>query len=186
MDAEAAKLIGAGLAAIGAGLAAGGVGSTAVQVAKARGARVITSASSRHEAYLKQLGADEIHAYDKETIADVVKDVDVVINAVGSENQAAMGYVKRGGRVINIGGMTDAAACAARGITCMSGGPQAGGPTVGELIKELVKMADAGQFTVVIDKRFPLEQINEAFAFGRAGNREGKIAIDVTKDAMSK
>lgn len=165
--------------------AAGGVGSTAVQGSKARGAAVISSASSRHEAYLKKIGVDEIISYDKEDVAAKAKNIDVVINAVDSQNAAAVTYAKRGGRVVVIGGVPDATACAAAGVTCMGGGGRDGASN-GDLIRELVRLANAGQFTVLVDKVFPLEEANAALTLGRNGNREGKIVLAVRADSATR
>lgn len=165
--------------------AAGGVGSTAVQVAKSEGAYVIGSAASRHNDYLKSIGVDQVVNYDKEKVGDKVKDVDVVINSVGSENAAALTYAKKGGRVVQIAGQPDTAACAAAGVTCINGGPGKG-PSDGDLIKQLVQMADEGKYTVKVEKAFPLSAVNDAYTFGRSGDREGKVIIDVRSDATSK
>src|SRR3977135_552911 len=54
----------------------GGVGSFAVQIAKARGARVIATASTANQELLKQLGADVQVDYTKTKFEDAVKNVD--------------------------------------------------------------------------------------------------------------
>jgi NADPH:quinone reductase-like Zn-dependent oxidoreductase len=54
---------------------AGGVGSTAVQLAKWRGAHVIATASARNHEYLKSIGADEVVDYRTTRFEDVVKNV---------------------------------------------------------------------------------------------------------------
>ena len=162
--------------------AAGGVGSTAVQVAKSRGAYVIASASSIHNDYLKSLGVDEIVNYDKDAVGDKLKDVDVVINSVGSENAAAISYVRKGGRIIDIAGQADPAACAAAGVSCSSGGPGQG-PSDRELMRTLVQLANAGQYSVKVEKAFPLPDTSAAYAYGRSGNREGKLIITVNAGA---
>lgn len=165
--------------------AAGGVGSAAVQALKARGVYVITSASSRHDAYLKKLGADQIIAYDRQNVADLVKNVDAVLSMVGSENTAAVGYVKPGGRVITIAGQPDLPACSAAGVICVAGGPGQG-PANGELIRELVRMADDGRFQVTPERAFPLAEVQAAYEYARTGNREGKVVIDVTRQAAER
>lgn len=165
--------------------AAGGVGSTAVQAAKARGAHVIALASSQHNAYLKSIGAAEIVNYDKQNPADLIKDVDVVINTVGSENAAALGYARKGGRVVLIAGQPDAVACMQAAVECISGGPGQG-PSVGALMSDLVQMADRHQYTVDVEKSFPLAQANDAYAYGRTGNREGKVIVDVDAQATKR
>src|SRR5438132_7170976 len=66
----------------------GGVGSFAVQIAKARGACVIATASTANQDLLKQLGADAAIDYTKTRFEDVVKDVDAVLDPVGKETLA--------------------------------------------------------------------------------------------------
>lgn len=161
--------------------AAGGVGSAAVQLARAVGAHVIADASSQHHAYLKSLGADEIIDYDKESVADRAKNLDAVLNMVGGENSAAISYVRRGGVMLSAAGDYDEAACVAAGITCFHIRRQ--GPTNGELIRQVARLADEGRYQVKIEKSFPLAQTAAAFDFGLSGNREGKIVIDMHRNA---
>src|SRR6185369_5478556 len=63
----------------------GGVGSFAIQIAKARGAKVIATASTANQDFLKKLGADVAIDYTKQKFEDVVKDVDVVLNCVRAD-----------------------------------------------------------------------------------------------------
>lgn len=69
---------------------AGGVGHVAVQVAKARGARVIATARAAKHDFLRALGADEVIDYTTGAVSDRVKDVDVVIDLVGGAACIAM------------------------------------------------------------------------------------------------
>src|SRR5437870_10725131 len=81
----------------------GGVGSFAVQIAKARGALVIATASTANQDLLKQLGADVAVDYTKTRFEDVVKDVDAVLDPVGKETLArSYGVVKKGGIVMSL------------------------------------------------------------------------------------
>src|SRR5207244_7033791 len=66
----------------------GGVGSFAVQIAKARGARVIATASTANQDVLKQLGADVAVDYTKTKFEDVAKDVDAVLDPVRKDTLA--------------------------------------------------------------------------------------------------
>ena len=76
----------------------GGVGHMAIQIAKARGARVIATASTANQDFLKKLGADQAIDYTKTKFEDVVKDVDVVLDAVGGDTLTrSYGVVKKGG-----------------------------------------------------------------------------------------
>src|SRR3989449_3615573 len=81
----------------------GGVGSFAIQIAKARGARVIATASTANQDLLKQLGADVAVDYTKTRFEDVAKDVDAVLDPVGKEILArSYGVVKKGGIVMSL------------------------------------------------------------------------------------
>jgi NADPH:quinone reductase-like Zn-dependent oxidoreductase len=53
--------------------ASGGVGSLAVQLAKAKGAHVIGTASGRNEEFVRALGADEFVDYTKQNFEEIVK-----------------------------------------------------------------------------------------------------------------
>jgi NADPH:quinone reductase-like Zn-dependent oxidoreductase len=77
------------------------VGSFAIQIAKARGAKVIATASTANQDLLKQLGADVAIDYTKEKLEDVAKDVDVVLDSVGKDTLArSYGVVKKGGFIV--------------------------------------------------------------------------------------
>src|SRR5438067_6514433 len=66
----------------------GGVGTFAVQIAKARGAKVIATASTANQDLLKQLGVNQPIDYTTTKFEDVVKNVDVVLNAVRGDTLA--------------------------------------------------------------------------------------------------
>ncbi len=83
--------------------AAGGVGHFAVQLAKWKGARVIAVASSAHEAFLRELGADEFIDYTKHRPQDVAHDVDLVLDTVGgADSRRLLRVLKRGGALFPV------------------------------------------------------------------------------------
>ncbi len=78
---------------------AGGVASFAIQLAKHIGARVITTASAAHHAYLRGLGADQIIDYNQEDFTKVVSGVDAVFETVGGEvAKRSFAVLRPGGR----------------------------------------------------------------------------------------
>jgi len=91
--------------------AAGGVGITAVEIAKALGARVIAAASSDEKlAFAREAGADETINYSEASLRDAVKEltggkgVDVVYDPVGGDlAQAALRSLTWHGRYLVIG-----------------------------------------------------------------------------------
>src|SRR6266487_621052 len=81
----------------------GGVGSFAIQIAKARGAKVFATASTPNQDLLKQLGADVAIDYTKQKFEGVAKDVDVVLDSVGKDTLArSYGIVKKGGIIVSL------------------------------------------------------------------------------------
>src|SRR5437667_12449636 len=81
----------------------GGVGSFAIQIAKARGAHVIATASTANQDLLKQLGADVAIDYTKQKFEEIEHDVDLVLDPVGRDTLArSYGVVKKGGMVNTI------------------------------------------------------------------------------------
>ncbi|HWG77882.1 MAG TPA: NADP-dependent oxidoreductase [Steroidobacteraceae bacterium] len=162
--------------------AAGGVGSAALQVAKAQGAKVIAIASSQHNAYLKQLGADEIVNYDKSNPADRIKKADAVINTVDGSAAATLSYVKRGGAIVLPAGVIPRTQCASAGVTC-NGMDHARALSTTEALEQINALVDAGKFTVKVERSFPLEQAGQAQELDRAGHAEGKIVVVTTSEA---
>ncbi|PWK81983.1 NADPH:quinone reductase-like Zn-dependent oxidoreductase [Lentzea atacamensis] len=78
--------------------AAGGVGHVAVQLAKARGAYVIGTASTAKHDFVRSLGADEVVDYRHQDFTEI-EPVDVVFDLVGGE------YAERSAKVLKPGGV---------------------------------------------------------------------------------
>jgi len=162
---------------------AGGVGAMAVQIAKARGAYVIATASARNQEYLKSIGADETIDYTATAFEQVLHDLDVVLDTVGGDTlKRSPAVLKKGGRLITITGRPPADVCAARGITCVTAGASNGGNALAQ-VSDLVRK---GQLRVNVEATFPLEKAGEAQELNRAGHTRGKIVLDVRDDAAAK
>jgi NADPH:quinone reductase-like Zn-dependent oxidoreductase len=158
--------------------ASGGVGSIAVQVAKARGAYVIGTASGRRAEYLRSIGVDEMIDYTKGKFEDQIKDVDVVIDTVGEDTALrAFKTMKKGGHYISVAARNLEAHCAAAGVTC----PARANAQAMErnFYEEVGKLAAAGRLSLYIDKTFPLEQAGAAQSYSEQGRTQGKISLIV-------
>ena len=154
----------------------GGVGSFAVQIAKARGAKVIATASTANQDLLKQLGVDEPIDYTKTKFEDAVKDVDVVLNGVrGDTLSRSYGVVKKGGVIVSITDEPDAAACEKRGIRClrMMAHPDA------KVLEELTKLIEAGKITPIVSQTFSLADTAKAHEQVETHHTRGKIVLKV-------
>jgi NADPH:quinone reductase-like Zn-dependent oxidoreductase len=164
--------------------AAGGVGSAAVQIAKARGATVIAVASSRHDAFLQQIGADRIVNYDRGEKPEA-QGADVVVNTAPGQTLAALADVKRGGVLVSIVAPPPAQQCQSAGVSCPSQMGRNGTP-VSVQLTQLARLADEGRLSVHVEKTFPLEQAAAAEEFNRAGHAEGKVVLVVSPQAATR
>lgn len=159
--------------------AAGGVGHLAVQIAKARGAYVIGTASAGKHALLRSLGADELIDYTQADFAEAVRDVDVVLDTIGGDyGPRSLRVLRDGGWLVSLVTWDDAALvkeAAALGIragfTLVE--PDYAGMTA---IAELVR---AGQLHAEIDTVLPLEEAAKAHERGETGRVTGKIVLQV-------
>jgi NADPH:quinone reductase-like Zn-dependent oxidoreductase len=155
---------------------AGGVGSSAVQIAKARGAYVIATASRRHNALLRSLGADEVIDYHSVHAEDALKNLDVVLNTVDADTTGrSIAMVKPGGVLVSVVGTPPAAQCAVARIRCAITGP-----VTGEFLGALSALADQRQFHVSIEQRLPLSDAARAWEMNRHGHTGGKIILEVS------
>ena len=157
----------------------GGVGSFAIQIAKARGAKVIATASTANQDLLKQLGADVAIDYTKQKFEDVAKDVDVVLDSVGKDTLArSYGVVKKGGFIVTLVARIDQAELDKHGIRGASLGVE---PNSNELA-EIGKLIDEKKIKVVVSQTFPLSEARKAQEQAATGHTRGKIVLKVAHE----
>jgi NADPH:quinone reductase-like Zn-dependent oxidoreductase len=152
---------------------AGGVGALAVQIAKARGARVIATASPTNHEFLSDLGAIPVAYGDSvvERVREVAPDgVDVVADFVGGVREVTMAVLAAGGRQASI----------ADASVLETGGSWFWVRPSAEGLAELGRLADAGQLRVPVADVLPLEELPAAFALSREGHVRGKLVISVS------
>lgn len=158
--------------------AAGGVGHLALQLAKWQGARVIAVASGEHEAFLRELGADEVIDYTKVLPEDVVRDVDLVLDAVGGPTTGRfLRTLKRGGALFPVFplGFDGAAEAAQLGVTVSTVQVRSSGAQ----LAEVARLLDGGTIRVAIDSTFALADARAAHARAAKGHLRGKIVLTV-------
>jgi NADPH:quinone reductase-like Zn-dependent oxidoreductase len=157
----------------------GGVGSFAVQIAKARGARVIATASTANQDLLKQLGADVAIDYTKTRFEDVAKDVDAVLDPVGKETLArSYGVVKKGGIVMSLVARPDPVELEKRGIrgAAISVHPDA------EDLAEIARLIDAGKIKPVVTEVLPLSEAIAAQRQAETHHTRGKLVLRIADE----
>jgi NADPH:quinone reductase-like Zn-dependent oxidoreductase len=157
--------------------AAGGVGSFAVQLAKWKGAHVIGTASTRNQAFLRELGVDEAIDYEKTRFDDVVKDVDVVFDPIGGDMRARSWKVlKKGGILVSIVGPPPSADEAAKfGVRTAFFSAQ---PNAFQL-SEIAKLVDSGKIKPIVETVLPLSEARRAHELTESGHGRGKIVLQV-------
>jgi NADPH:quinone reductase-like Zn-dependent oxidoreductase len=157
----------------------GGVGSFAIQIAKARGAKVIATASTANQDLLKQLGADVAIDYTKQKFEDVAKDVDVVLDSVGKDTLArSYGVVKKGGFIVSIVRDPDPAELEKHGIHGASISVE---PNSSELA-DIGKLIDEKKIKVIVSQTFPLFEAAKAQEQVATGHTRGKIVLKVADE----
>ena len=96
---------------------AGGVGSLAIQLARAEGAEVVTTAHEEQREVLIQLGAQRVIDFTKERFEDLPEPFDVVLALIGGDTLTrSYSVVKRGGVLVTSSEPPDSEQCAKLGI----------------------------------------------------------------------
>ena len=156
--------------------AAGGVGSMAVQLAKAKGAYVIGTASGRNADFVKSLGADQVIDYTTTKFEEIGNDVDVVFDLIGGETgQRSFAVLKKGGFLVSAVQPPAEAACKAYGVR---GAMLAVDPN-GTRLEEITALVDAGKIKTFVEKVFPLREAKAALNLSKQGRTRGKIVLSV-------
>jgi NADPH:quinone reductase-like Zn-dependent oxidoreductase len=157
--------------------AAGGVGHVAVQIAKARGAYVIGTASASKHEFLRGIGVDETIDYRETDFTEVVKDVDVVLDTIGGDNALrSLRVLRPDGVLVSIlpGGSDDlyeeAGRLGVRALRMLVDADRSGMEAIAELV-------GAGKLRATIAGTFPLAEAAEAHALGDTGRTTGKLVL---------
>ncbi|MCH9764631.1 MAG: NAD(P)H-quinone oxidoreductase [Alphaproteobacteria bacterium] len=175
-----------------------GIGTTAIQLAKAFGAKVLTTAGSDAKcAACQTLGADRAINYRTEDFVDVVKQetgkrgVDVILDMVGGD------YIARNiraladdGRLVNIGYQSgsevtvDMMRVMLKRLTLTGSTlrirPNAVKGAIAAALKETVlPLLASGQVKVIVDSTFPLADAAKAHARMESSQHIGKIILTV-------
>jgi NADPH:quinone reductase-like Zn-dependent oxidoreductase len=159
--------------------AAGGVGHFAVQIAKARGAHVIGTASAPNHAFLRGIGADEMIDYRDTDVAGAVRGVDVVLDSIDDDNSIrSLRALRPGGLLVTLRSFgavdlaSEAEALGVRAIRMLVEHDHAG-------MLALAGLAGSGALRPTIAGSFPLSKAAEAHALGDTGRTVGKLVLTV-------
>ena len=157
--------------------AAGGVGHVAVQIAKARGAYVIGTASAGKHDFLREIGVDEAIDYRSTDFAEAVRDVDVVLDTLGGDTSVrSLRVLRPGGVVVSIlpvGSrefLEEAERLGVRAVRMLVDADRSGMNTVAEL-------AESGRLRATVAGAFPLAEAAKAHELGDTGRTTGKLVL---------
>ncbi|EWC60645.1 Bifunctional protein: zinc-containing alcohol dehydrogenase [Actinokineospora spheciospongiae] len=155
----------------------GGVGHLAVQVARARGATVIATASAAKHDFVRDLGADEVIDHRAADFAEVVAGVDVVLDTVGGDTAVrSLDVLRPGGLLVTIVEMTDAglaARAAGRGLRFagVTAEPDSAG------LAALADLVDSGRLRVHVGHVVALADAARAHELIATGSALGKVVL---------
>lgn len=155
---------------------AGGVGSIAIQLAKAKGAHVTTTASAAKSALVKSLGADEVIDYRAQDFSRIARDMDVVFDTIGGDTQEkSWSTLKPGGILVSITDRPseDRAKAEGKRAGFVFIGPNA------PILTDLADMVDTGQVRPLIGAEYGLNDTAKAQEASETGRATGKIVIYV-------
>ncbi|MEI6622652.1 MAG: NAD(P)-dependent alcohol dehydrogenase [Actinomycetes bacterium] len=170
--------------------ATGAIGSAAVQLLKTVGANVTAVCGPEHLDLVKSLGADRV--IDR-SAQDFTKDrakYDLVFDAVGKSSFGRCKALLKPGGIyastdLGPGAQNPVLAIVTPvfGITGMFGGKQAMLPIPPKYDQEMVlhfrSLIESGQFKPVIDRRYTLEQIVEAYTYVETGQKVGNVLLTI-------
>jgi NADPH:quinone reductase-like Zn-dependent oxidoreductase len=152
---------------------AGGVGAVAVQMAVARGAKVIASAGEANLDYLREIGATPVRYGDG--VAERVRaaadgPVDGVVDVAGKTPlEELISLVSEPSRVVTIANF----GAGQTGVRLTGGGADSRPDEANALVADLL----AENKLVIKVQTFPFERAAEAYRISKAGHVRGKLVL---------
>lgn len=164
--------------------ASGGVGTAVVQLAKHFGADVAGVCSTANVELVRSLGASHVIDYTKEDFMQNGKTYDVIVDTVGTApfSRSKTSLTERGRLLMVLGSLP--AMLQIPWVLMTSSKKIIAGPAAGhaEDLRFLAKLAQAGEFKSVIDRRYPFEQIAKAHSYVDTGRKKGNVIITLEHD----
>jgi NADPH:quinone reductase-like Zn-dependent oxidoreductase len=164
--------------------ATGAIGSAAVQLLKHLGAQVTAVCATPHLELVRSLGAERVIDYTAENFTQAADTYDVVLDAVG---KSSFGACKRLLKPRGIYASTDLGphaqnpflVVATRVLPSKRVMVPIGFKRSRQVIAEFANLLESGAFRPVVDRRYPLDQIVEAYQYVETGQKIGNVLIDV-------
>jgi NADPH2:quinone reductase len=175
--------------------AAGGVGTSAIQIAKAAGARVIAAASTDEKCALCQsIGADATINYSRENLRDAIKALtdgkgpDVIYDPVGGDfAEPAFRSIAWRGRYLVVGFASGPIPALPFNLALLKGASIVGvfwgdfarrePKANAAMMTELAQWYGQGKIKPVIDSTMPMKDLKAAYAHMGSRNVKGKLVM---------
>jgi NADPH:quinone reductase-like Zn-dependent oxidoreductase len=164
--------------------ATGAIGSAAVQLVKSLGAKVTAVCDTANLELVKGLGADRVVDYTAEGFTRDSRTYDMVFDAVGKSSFGrCRRLLKPGGGYYStdLGPLSQNPLLAL--VTPLFGRRKVGFPLpkeTPEVMAYLKRQIESGAFRPLIDRRYPLDEIVEAYRYVETGRKVGNVVITVT------
>ena len=165
--------------------ATGAIGSAAVQLLKSLGANVTAVCDTDNVELVRGLGADRVIDYRAEDFTKDEQTYDVVLDSVGKSSfSRCKRLLKPGGIYISseLGPLAQNPFLAL--IAPLRGGKKVMFPIPKhdqEMVGYFKELIESGEFKPVIDRRYPLDQIVEAYRYVETGQKIGIVVISLER-----
>lgn len=166
--------------------ASGAIGTSAVQLAKSYGAEVTAVVATRHLELARSLGADHVVDYTAEDFTAIGRTFDYAFDAVGKTSYFQCRRLLKPGGIFSA---TDLGPWGSNVLLPLWGRIRRRrrvvfpvGSASKDFMKFLKARMEAGEFRAVIDRRYPLDQIADAYRYVLTGKKTGVVAIDIAPE----
>ena len=152
----------------------GGVGHFAIQFAKSKGARVITTVATENVEFARGLGADVVIDYKTERFEERARDLDMVLDLIdGETRERSWKLLKRGGVLVSTLTEPSQDTASRYGVRALRYTVEADGRE----LAEIVELVASGKVKPHVQRTFQLEDAAEAMAAVEHGGSAGKIVL---------
>ncbi|HTA65661.1 MAG TPA: NADP-dependent oxidoreductase [Xanthomonadaceae bacterium] len=154
----------------------GGVGHFAVQFAKAKGARVYTTASTGNLEFARSLGADVVIDYKTQRFEEIAKNLDMVFDLIDGETRdRSWPLLRRGGVLVSTLSQPSEQTASRHGVRAVRYTVEANGSELAEMLE----LVNAGKVKPHVQRTFRLEEAAQAMAVVEHGGSVGKVVLVV-------
>jgi NADPH:quinone reductase-like Zn-dependent oxidoreductase len=152
----------------------GGVGHFAVQFAKAKGARVLTTVATENLEFARKLGADVVIDYKQQRFEEQAQDLDMVFDLIdGDTRERSWKLLKKGGVLVTTLSEPSQQTASQHGVRATRYTVEADGKELAEILS----LVASGKVTPHVQKTYPLAEAVQALGSVEQGHSVGKIVL---------